>query len=285
MTNRGIEVMLQSVNIQSKNFHWLSGLTFSYNNNKLKSYNTSLAYLDNTPEGKVMSGQYFEGYAMNPLFGYRYGGLDGLGDPLLRLSDNTVSKLANAATMNDIIYKGTQTPKFNGGLTNQFKYKQYSLQINVIYNLGHVMRRDINTLYNGRITANQGQFTGNINPYFLDRWKKPGDEAITDIPRYIAGESPLLTDRKLEYYTLADRNIVSASYVKVRDITLSWNLPQVWLQKVKISSVYIYVQTTNFMVWKANHNDIDPEFHRLFDGTRDLLPFKHSYSIGTNVSF
>jgi TonB-linked SusC/RagA family outer membrane protein len=285
ITNKGVEVMLQSVNIRSRNFEWMSSLTFSYNYNRLKSYNVSLAYLDNTPTGKVMANQYFEGYAMNPLFGYRYGGLDSMGDPLLRLSDNTVSKEANAATIDDIIYGGTQTPRYNGGLMNVFKYRQFSLQVNTIYNLGHVMRKDINTLYNGRITANQAQFTGNISTYFLDRWKTPGDEAFTDVPRYMAGESPLLTTRKLEYYTLADRNIVSASYVKVRDITLSYTLPKSWLQRVKMNSANLFVQATNFMVWKANDNDIDPEFHNLYDGTRQIPPYKHSYSIGTNVSF
>jgi hypothetical protein len=155
----------------------------------------------------------------------------------------------------------------------------------MIYNLGHVMRKDINTVYNSRITARQGSFTGNLNAYFADRWQQPGDELITDIPRYIAGESPLMSNRKLEYYTLADRNVVSASYIKIRDITFSYDLHDKLLRKARISSVNLYLQATNFMVWKANDFDIDPEYHVLYNGTRQLPPFKHSYSFGANILF
>lgn len=285
MRNRGIELMLQSVNTKTSQFEWTSTLTFSYNKNKLVSYATVLSSLFNTPDTKAATSDYFVGYSMSPLFAYRYAGLDNTGDPQIYLKDGTISKSPTSATVDDIVYKGTQIPVFNGGLTNNFRYKNYSLTVNMIYNLGHVMRKDINTVYNSRITARQGSFTGNLNAYFPNRWKQPGDELITDIPRYIAGESPLLSSRKLEYYTLADRNVVSASYIKIRDVTFSYDLPWKMLHRAGISSVNLYMQATNFMVWKANDFDIDPEYHLFYNGTRQLPPFKHSYSFGANIMF
>lgn len=285
LRNRGIELMLQSVNVRAGKFEWTSNLTFSYNKNKLVSYATALSFLSNGPDAKAATSNYFVGYSMSPLFAYRYAGLDNSGDPQIYLKDGTISKSPAAATMDDIVYQGTQTPVFNGGLTNNFRYKNYSLAVNMIYNMGHVMRKDINTVYNSRITARQGSFTGNLNAYFPDRWKQPGDESFTDIPRYIAGEFPLLSNRKLEYYTLADRNVVSASYIKIRDITFSYDLPGTMLQRAGISSVNLYLQATNFMVWKANDFDIDPEYHLLYNGTRQLPPFKHTYSFGANIMF
>ncbi|WP_188133905.1 SusC/RagA family TonB-linked outer membrane protein [Chitinophaga sp. CF418] len=285
LRNRGIELSVQSVNVRAGRWEWSTSLTFSYNKNKLVSYTTALSYLSNTADAKAAAADYFVGYSMNPLFAYRYAGLDNAGDPQIYLKNGAVSKSPTAATVDDIVYKGTQIPVFNGGMTNNIRYQNYALSINMIYNMGHVMRKDINTVYNSRITANQGSFLGNLNAYFPDRWKQPGDERITDIPRYIAGESPLLSNRKLEYYTLADRNIVSASYIKIRDITFSYDLQNKLLQKAGISAVNLYVQATNFMVWKANDFDIDPEYHVLYNGTRELPPFKHGYSFGANITF
>ena len=285
LRNRGIELSVQSVNLRAGSLEWSTSLTFSYNKNKLVSYSTALSYLSNTADAKAATFDYFVGYSMSPLFAYRYAGLDNAGDPQIYLKNGAVSKSPTAATSDDIIYKGTQTPVFNGGMTNNIRYKNYTLSVNMIYNMGHVMRKDINTVYNSRITAKQGSFTGNLNAYFPDRWKQPGDERVTDIPRYIASESPLFGNRKLEYYTLADRNVVSASYIKIRDITFSYDLQNKLLQKAGIGAVNLFVQATNFMVWKANDFDIDPEYHVFYNGTRQMPPFKHGYSLGASVTF
>lgn len=286
MENHGIEVSLQTVNVKSGNFDWTSSLNFSFNTNKLASYATALEYLSNNAASKVGGPQYYPGYAMTPMFGYRYGGLDETGDPLLKLADGTTTKTPTAATVDDAVYIGSQIPKYNGGLTNRFRYRNFSLSVNMIYNLGHYMRRDINNRYNGRITATQANFiAGNLHPDFLQRWQQPGDEARTDIPKYIPGEIPFLSTRNLDYYLYADRNIVSASFIKVRDITLSCNLPSTWLQMAKLGSVNIYAQATNFMLWKANNLDIDPEYINFTTGERVMPAAKHSYTIGANVSF
>jgi TonB-linked SusC/RagA family outer membrane protein len=286
MKNRGVEVALQTVNIRRKDFEWTTSLNFSYNKNNLSAFTTALDYLSNSAADKAAYLQYYPLYAMMPVFGYRYGGLDASGDPLLLLENGTTTKTPTAATVNDVVYKGSQIPAYTGAFMNRFRYRSFSLNVNTVYNLGHVMRRDINTLYNGRITGTQASFVkGNLHPDFIKRWQQAGDEATTDIPRYIPGEVPFFSTRNIDYYLYADRNIVSASYIKVRDITLSYNLPQSWLQLAKLGGVSIYAQATNFMIWKANDLDIDPEYINLSTGERVMPSSRHSYTFGANVSF
>jgi len=282
LNNKGIEIMLRSANIQHRDFSWTTSVTFAYNKSKLVSYAAAISSYLNTAIGKVGS-SYLMGYSMASLFAYNYAGLDKNGNPQIRLADGKISSDPNIAQPADIIYKGTTTPVFNGGLSNTFRYKALSLTANMIYSLGHVMRKDINTIFSGRITGTQGSFGGNVNSYFLNRWQKTGDEAHTDIPGYIPNENPLASTRNLDYYRYASTNVVSASYCKLRDITLAYQLPKLLLDKVKIPSASCYIQATNFMVWKANKADIDPEYNNA--GFRMIPPFKHSFSIGANINF
>jgi hypothetical protein len=283
MINKGIELSLHTLTLQIKNFSWTTNLVFSYNKNKLVSYAAS-DYL-NTASGR-MSSTYIVGYSMAPLFAYRFAGLDNMGDPMIKLSDGTITKDPNAATSKDLVYKGTTQPVFTGGLTNTFGYKGFSLTANMVYNLGNVMRRDVNTFYTGRLTGGQYSFNiGNINAYFTDRWKNPGDEAFTNIPSYVSNNYINYTRRNTNYYTYGDINVVSASYIKLRDITLSYSLPGKVLQALKVQMINLSVQLSNFMVWKANNAGIDPEYQNYASGKRGIPPSKHPVNFGLNITF
>ncbi|MFY0254539.1 SusC/RagA family TonB-linked outer membrane protein [Chitinophaga sp. 30R24] len=284
MINKGIELTLNTNNIQGQTFSWSTSFIFSYNKNELVSYGPSYnvaaqAYY------YLLSGLPVAGYAMSPLFAYRFAGLDDLGDPQIKLSDKSVSKDPNLAIKGeDLVYKGTMVPVFNGGLTNTFRYKGISLAVNMIYNLGHVMRRDINTYYTDMVPTSPQLGLDNITTYFFDRWKQPGDEKKTNVPSYVADYYTSSSRRNINYYRSGDINVVSASYIKVRDLTLSYGLSPTILQALKVQRINVYVQATNFMVWKANHDHIDPEFQDFGNGIRGLPPYKHSYSIGLNVT-
>jgi hypothetical protein len=221
---------------------------------------------------------------MNPLFAYRFAGLDNMGDPQIHLTDHSVSKDPNAAQVDDVKYMGTTQPVVNGGFSNTFTYKGLSLAVNMIYNMGNVMRNDANQFYTGNMW-NTTSFNGTgITTDFLKRWKQPGDEKTTNIPSYVGGYQSY-SRRNFYYYTQGDINVESASYAKIRDITLAYNLSSSLLQLVKVQTIRVYAQATNFLVWKANHDGIDPEYESASYGGRSTPPFKHSYSLGANISF
>lgn len=271
LSNKGIELSLRSLNIQSRDFSWSTGLVFSWNKNKLDSYYVNPS-IPTDADSRVNSGLSVIGYNTSALFAYRYAGLDNMGDPQIRLADGTITKMPGVGKVEDLVYMGTTQPPFNGGFTNTFRYLQFSLSANMIYNLGGVMRRNANDFFSGRLTGSAASFSsGNVNAEFADRWKNPGDELTTDIPSYVAS----YTDRRNEaYYTFADINVISSSYIKLRDVTLSYSLPPMLLKAIRVQGINVFVQGGNFMVWKANKYDVDPEGQ-----------YTSTYSLGANISF
>ncbi|MDO6432345.1 SusC/RagA family TonB-linked outer membrane protein [Flavitalea sp. BT771] len=277
LVNKGIEIGLTSVNLDVKDFSWSTRLTFAWNKNKLVSYSTPSPY-SLTDFGKTYA-SYWIGYAVNPVFAYKWAGLDNMGDPQIELKDKSVTKKPNIATVDDVYYKGTRTPVFSGGLSNTFRYKDLSLAVNMIYSLGHVMRDAYGVDYVGGRTSVSSGWSGNLPVAFANRWKNPGDENVTTIPSYISDGYISYTRRSYDYFRNADINVISASFVKIRDITLNYTLPHKWMQAVRADNMGVYFQAANFLVWKANHRGIDPEFGR------GLIQSKHPLSLGVNVSF
>jgi hypothetical protein len=281
LANRGVELKLNVTNIKTTNFSWVTSFIFSYNWNNLVAFSTPTT---NSITGRLTTDNEI-GYPLRSIFAYRFAGLDNVGDPQIRLANGTVTKKPNVATKADLVYMGTTMPPYSGSLTNTFGYKNFSLSANLVYYMGAVMHRDVNTFYSGRLTGSTGNFSGNQNEEFADRWKKPGDEATTNIPSYVANQGTDFSRRNTDYYVGSDLNVVSASYIKLRDVTLSYKFPASVNRMLKISAASIFVQTGNFMVWKANKYNIDPEYNDYTTGTRFLPPYTHSYSVGANVTF
>ncbi|MEJ2884602.1 SusC/RagA family TonB-linked outer membrane protein [Pedobacter sp. GR22-6] len=270
LKNNGIEAVLNSVNINSADFRWTTSLNLAYNKNEI----TGINYLTPITTGQQMINQrYFPGYSAFALFAYQYAGLDALGDPQIILADGSVSKARNISKPVDMRYMGTTQPPLSGGLSNTFSYKGFSLSANAVFNLGHVMRRDVGTYFSGRLIGSNalvlaaGRYTssvnlaqGNVNSIFAERWKQSGDENTTNVPSYVSNTSLSNSRRDVNYYTYGDLNVLDASYIKLRDVTLSYRLPKSVLSNIKVSDITFRMQVSNLMLWKANRYGIDPEF-------------------------
>ncbi|MDB5210968.1 MAG: TonB-dependent receptor plug [Sediminibacterium sp.] len=276
LVNHGVEVSLRSNNITKEHFRWTTMITMGYNKNKLASYLIPGGY---SAAGLARGINAREGYSIKPVFAYHYAGLDNLGDPQIYKADNTITKVVDAAVAGDMIYKGSLLPIVTGGISNSFGYKAFTLDVNIIYNLGGVMFQDVNTKFNGN-TNGAGLAGQNIATYFLDRWKQPGDEAFTQIPSYVT-KSVDARRRNIDYYTYADINVVSSSYAKIREATLSYDLPVQYLKRLRMNRARIFIQGGNFMIWKANKVGIDPEVPR----SPTAVKPKPNYSLGVNFSF
>lgn len=282
LTNNGINIGLNSINIQSGSFRWSTGVVFAYNKNKLVTYSPPQSYQD------IAAVRLFAtavlGYPVDPLFAYRYAGLDKVGDPQIKLADGTITKDPNAPTAKDLVYKGSIIPKFNGGISNSFRYRQFELSLNMVYSLGAVMRRDVNQFYSGRLSSTN-DFGGNVSADFVNRWKKPGDENITDIPAYNSSGFYNYSQRNTQYYTMADINVVSASYLKLRETALAYSLDPRLLHWLKVQSITIRAQVNNILLWKANKYGIDPEYQQYQAGFRGVPSGQHAITLGANVNF
>jgi hypothetical protein len=114
---------------------------------------------------------------------------------------------------------------------------------------------------------------------FLNRWKNPGDEKFTDIPPYLTNANPNAGLVNYEYFTKGDNNVVDASFIKLRDITLFYDIPVSLINKIRAQALTFRVQVSNVMVWKANKYDIDPEF-------QSVMPInQHTLTIGAHLTF
>lgn len=286
LENKGIELSLNTYNIRSGSFKWSTILNIAYNKNMITSLN--LEQPATTSKGRIAQ-QYVAGFPAFALFAYKFAGLDPLGDPQMELADGSITKAPNVGKVEDVRFMGTYQPVWSGGIANVFHYKSFSLSANAIFNLGHVMRKDVNNVYSQRITHSNlrygGFTTGNLHADFANRWKKPGDELITNIPSYEPNYSLSTTRRDVEYYTLSDVNVVSASYLKLRDITLGYSLPAVWVKKLQAEQVTFRIQLSNLMLWKANKDGIDPEYIDAISGQRSTLANQGAVSFGINVQF
>lgn len=289
MLNKGAELSLQSLNIQTRDFSWSSQLVLSYNRNTV----TRISGLTSTLTGASKVGQtLLNGYPAFSLFAYKFAGLDNMGDPLIQLADKTVTKARNVATENDILQMGVYQPVWNGGFSNNFRYKGFSLAANMVYNLGHVMRREMNKFYTGRLAHNNvsnvlasGWAIVSVTEEFAHRWKQAGDEAFTNVPSYVASTSVSGSRRTITYYTSGDIHVLSASYIKMRDITLFYTLPKNILQLVKTNDITFHFQLSNLMLWKANKDNIDPEFNNASSGTRTIPVNQRTVTFGARIGF
>lgn len=177
--------------------------------------------------------------------------------------------------MDELVYSGTRTPKYTASLKNSFRYKDFDLSFMFVYYGGHVMRDVTQTYMSGAPTAN-------LNRINLNHWRQPGDENIP-------GVGPAF-NRNI-YYTqaqawyAADVHVKRADYIKLRDISLSYNLPSRWLRRFAISSAAITCQVSDAWWWAAN-GDIDPEAYAVSGyGWGSLtLPNPTTYTIGLSIN-
>ncbi len=286
MENKGFELSLSSLNIQKKDFSWTSLFVLSYNKNKITKLNSETPI---TGDWEKLNTAFLEGYEAFAVFAYKYVGLDEMGDPQIMLANGDITKTPNAATAEDVVFMGTRQPKWSGGFSNTFRYKQFSLSANIVYNLGYVMRKPAENNFTGEFAHHTGSTGtgGNVSVEIFNRWKKPGDEDITTIPAYITNRTEN-SRRDINYYNMGDINVFSASFIKLRDITLSYSLPKSLLSRINIDEIILRAQVSNIMLWKANKHGLDPEFtgSDRYDNSIITIPVnQNTLTLGLRVAF
>ena len=106
----------------------------------------------------------------------------------------------------------------------------------------------------------------------LRRWQKPGD--ITDVPRMaIADGSALATDRYL----------IDASYFAIKNITLSYTLPQLWVNKIGLGAVRVFTSMDNVALF-THLDGMDPQYNFGGGTDYDYVPNK-TVTVGLEVKF
>jgi len=271
MFNRGVEVGLQSINIQNKHFTWGTNVMFSYNKNELTNLEGTRESVFNYSAYNVQA----VGHPVNSLFSYRYAGLDPNNGNVL-VYNNKGEKVSNVSSVEDMVYSGTRDPKYTASLKNFFSYRDFDFSFMFVYYGGHVLRDVVAGYMAGAPGAN-------LNRKALNHWRKPGDE---NIPGVAPSFNRNIYYTSAQAWYSADGHVKKADYIKLRDISLSYNLPKNWLRKYAIESAAITCQISNAWWWAAN-GDIDPEAYAVTGYGRGslTLPNPTTYTLGLSLNF
>lgn len=284
LNNKGIELALNTQNIQQKKFSWSSTLALSLNKNRMTEINTKDPSVVGLTSGYGVNRV---GYPMDAVFSFKSAGLDPTNGTMLVYDaagkvvqnyDQTGALVMNMTDVNALEYSGTMRPKYTAGFTNTFTYHQLTLNIMVIANGGNVMR-DVVPILNGALNSS------NTDNRVMNFWRKPGDEKIPGtIP------APDLKNNGNIYFTqtwyAADQNVLKADYIKVRDISLSYNFASLLSRTKKISSARLTLQVQNPFHWYKNAIGIDPEAYSAssYSAAR-TTPVMPGYMAGLDVTF
>lgn len=229
ISNRGYEVTINTSNIRNKNFSWNTALNISGNRNKIEKLPSQISFYS---RDWVVAR---EGYSLNSFWLYEQTVDPQTGDAVFdgQLEDGTLPIEARKIL-------GNVYPKFYGGLSNSFRFKQFDLSTDFSFQYGN---KSLN-LY--RYFRERNPTSGGIFKNLLNRWQKPGD--ITDVPR--------LTSEGLNYTIDANsRYLEDASFLKLRQVSFGYTLPQSVLSRTGLSKARVYFVGANLFVWSKFTGD------------------------------
>lgn len=229
------EFTLKTVNVKTRDFSWNSIINYTILRNKLLAYYGTLpsTLVIGQPIGIV---QVFNSVGVNPATGAYW----------FKNSHGTYTSTPSSTTDRTQIVDPA-FPKFYGGFENQLQYKQFQLDISMQF----VDKIGLNEFFGENVLP--GTNASNQPTYVLGRWQKPGDLAA--IERYNSNGSlnVQFSDEKLS--TAAYTN---ASFIRMRNLSLSWMAPKEVLQKIHFQSLRIYVQGENLLTI-TSFKGSDPE--------------------------
>lgn len=231
--NTGIETTLRTLNLETTNFSWSTNFNITLLHNELVSFPDLEAstYRNQFVIGSPLNIRkmyHFEG--VNPQTGlYQFKDVNG---------DGKITADADKTTIVDL------NPKFYGGLQNQLKYKNWQLDF-----LFHFVQKQS---INNALLGNPGTLT-NQSTALANHWQNAGDTATYQL--FTSGKKPDAVRAFSNFYA-SDGAITDASFIRLKNIALSYSLPKEWL---KGAGCKIVVEGQNLLTF-TRYKGADPEF-------------------------
>ena len=275
LNNKGIEFQLDGDIIHNSDLVWNLGFNISYNKSKILDLGDSdfIAGSDSRIRHKVGERFYTfylkDYYGVNPVNGealWWHHEFDEDGNIIE--GQSTLTSSYNEASY---IYAGSPEPRLTGGFNTNVSWKGLNLSAFFEYKWGN----KVVLIENRYINSDGNQMSMNQNARSLNYWKQPGDTGV--FPKPVAGNSS-------NSYTFAStRWMEDGSYLRIKDVTLSYTLPENIVKKVKIASAKVYVSALNLYTFH-NVNWWDPE--RGLNGLgAGIYPVTKSFVGGVEISF
>ncbi|MCS3797127.1 SusC/RagA family TonB-linked outer membrane protein [Niastella sp. OAS944] len=247
--NRGIDVSLNTVNLQLPDFTWNSTINFSATRDRV----VETAYGKNDDR----SNRWFIGKPLNIFYDYQYEGIwqESEKDELQKNWNpglawekwTTTPGMIKAKDLNgdykvdannDYVIVGRAQPKWNGGITNEFNYKNWSLNVFVFARWGFTVESGAESL--------QGRYAQRV----VDYWTPSNTGARYPAPNY-ANATGDARRTALNYQ--------DGSFVKIRNISLSYRMPKGVIDRLKMKNCRLYAQAMNPGLIYSRVDWIDPD--------------------------
>ena len=269
MSNWGLELALSSVNIDRNDWRWTTDFNISTNRNRLEKLSLQQVYYY-TKTSEALSEYVVRmtpGQPLSKFWGYTARGVDPETGMVIYEDLNGDGKI----NVSDKHYIGDANPIFTAGMTNTISWKGLSLSFLLTSSVG-------NDIYNASKIEMIGMYNGsNQIKDAVRRWRVPGQ--VTDIPK--AGELDNLRD--------STRWVEDGSYLKVKNITLSYDIVHPALKKANISRIRPYITLDN-MITFTKYSGYDPEMSQYASATNmgidwGTYPCVKTVLFGVNVEF
>ena len=169
---------------------------------------------------------YLKGDTYNSIYAYRYAGLTENGDPSVYDENGEIKANEPVRNINALVNVGQLTPKWNGALAVNLRWKTWEFFTKFVYYTGHSLRNDVTPLYSTygslQSTSTYGSINGAMHKDMVNRWTESNKD--TDIPAMRSATSADSDRENLWRY--ADSHVLSASFIKCRNIGVSYSFPK-----------------------------------------------------------
>lgn len=258
MKSQGVEFSINTRNLTKGDFSWLTTFNIGYSVDEITRLNFNPRIADAIAQG----GAAVLGGPRRGVFSVEFAGLQN-GIPTFYDANGEVVyyyDLQDRENITQVLkYEGPAEPRGAGGLGNIFNYKNFSLNIFLSYKFDYKIRLDDG--FNPRYTD-----FNSLSRAFVNRWVVPGDEAVTDIPvildkRYVEGvdAEPIYA---YDLYNKSTERVADGTYVRLKNVRLSYNVPGSWARKIKATNAAISFEAQNIFLLYSDKklNGQDPEF-------------------------
>ncbi|MBD2756868.1 SusC/RagA family TonB-linked outer membrane protein [Spirosoma validum] len=264
VVNKGLEFDITTVNVNKGGFRWETNFNITLIDNKVTKLFEGTDVLPGNLAVRV-------GYPLFTNVSVPYAGVNPAnGRPMWYDLNGDITYLFRTADQRPLGHSAIS--KIYGGFTNTLSYGGIELSALFQYDQG----KTVQNLQEFRFADNGGVLRNSLLYYYENRWTTPGQ--ITSVPR--PAENRTEVSGRVSSYQQISRFYQDASYIRLKQITLSYNLPSSLMQHLKMSSVKIYAQSINALTW-TKWTGFDPEFA----GTDNsgIIPQSRSYTFGIQI--
>ena len=290
LMNSGVEFTLNGKIVRSRDWNVGASLNFAYNYNKVLSYKPASSTI-------TAKDRYVEGYPVGAIISGRYEGID----PVSGLYNFRLRPDAEVLTPSDLNdpdnyrwYLGTTIAPFTGGFNVSASWKLLRLSVSGVYSFGNKVYEMIAPPASYLNARHDGVSTESVQSQYSDLYSNHLNVRRDRTSRWTESNSsgtlyPRIYDCYGTRYNFAqtnpmDWNIVNAiylkdvSYLRIKSIVLSCELPQAWLEKIRMEKICFNLSLNN-MITISSYDGMDPEVPGA------TYPTTRSVSLGVSLGF